>query len=76
LSVSAINQQLGRLDQPRPTRRLAQALINAGKPFDMFVVPQANHHFATKAEGPAEPYVSGLRTKYLVEHLMPGVNAP
>jgi dipeptidyl aminopeptidase/acylaminoacyl peptidase len=58
----------------RAPLRFAQALINAGKPFDMFVVPQANHHFATEADGPAEPYVSGLRTKYLVEHLMPGVN--
>jgi dipeptidyl aminopeptidase/acylaminoacyl peptidase len=49
------------------TMKMADALIRAGKPFDLLVVPEMNHH-PGKVHG---TYLAGISARYFVEHLKP-----
>jgi dipeptidyl aminopeptidase/acylaminoacyl peptidase len=49
------------------TMKMADALIKAGKQFDLLLVPEMNHH----AAGVHQTYLGGLSARYMVEHLKP-----
>lgn len=51
---------------PSATFKLAEALINAGKDFDMFIWPSRNHSFG-RTNG---DYFTKKRWDYFIEHLM------
>ncbi len=55
---------------PSATFKLAQALIDAGKYFDMLILPSERHHFKQKYV----PYVRKKRWKFFVQHLI--INPP
>lgn len=50
---------------PSETYRLAEALIKAGKSFDMFIIPNVSHGY-----GYASTYFMRRRMNYFVEHLL------
>lgn len=51
---------------PSATFKLAEALVNAGKEFDMLILPGQRHGYT----GRAAEYVSRKRWNYFVEHLL------
>tara|TARA_R110002012_G_scaffold317476_2_gene533919 strand:- start:14569 stop:16899 length:2331 start_codon:yes stop_codon:yes gene_type:complete len=51
---------------PSATFKLAEALINAGKDFDLFIWPSRNHNFG-RSNG---DYFTKKRWDYFIEHLM------
>lgn len=51
---------------PSATFKLAEALINAGKDFDLFIWPSRNHSFG-RTDG---DYFTKKRWDYFIEHLM------
>lgn len=50
---------------PANTIRLADALIKAGKRFDMMILPGRRHGF-----GPYNPYFQRMMWNYFAEHLL------
>lgn len=48
--------------------KMTHALVQAGKPVDMLVIPEQSHWFT----GKANDYAKQARERYLVEHLRPG----
>jgi dipeptidyl-peptidase-4 len=61
---------------PLETMRMVAALIKANKPFDMLIVPGANHG-GTDFSGPrASPYVRYRAYDYLLRNLMGVLNPP
>jgi len=51
---------------PAGTFRMAEALINAGKRFDLFIFPGQQHGY----RGTMADYWFWLRAEYFVEHLL------
>ena len=47
------------------TMRMVEALVRAGKPFDLLVLPEQNHWFT----GKSAEYVNQARIRYFEEHL-------
>ncbi len=51
---------------PSATFKFAEALINAGKDFDLFIWPSRNHSFG-RTNG---DYFTKMRWDYFIEHLL------
>ena len=49
------------------TIQMIDALVRAGKPYDLVVLLEQNH----RAEGPSVTYMMEAQKRYLVEHLKP-----
>src|SRR5439155_13552905 len=56
------------------TMKMVEALTRAGKPYDLVVMPEADHHFNNAGAHHGRYYQASL-IRYFLEHLQPDVPA-